>query len=300
MARLCSKGQIKMSDAELKSQEDKKEIEVDEEEFKRRNAEMILSDLITPDNIYVDLALCKDYNIGVLLSFLSEWKKTSQEKNCSALYNHILASLPKYQNRKFDDIPHYFPEFQITQDQFNERLKDPMWARFILHNATITPYIESLIAQIAVNLNHSAVKGKKDEITFIINTYPLRLQPQDHYIIGMYFAQTLKVRASVVYMDMTSLKLEDVVTFDEIYTYHFVDLFSNESVRKGYSELKFVTKRLFVPKLFGNRYDPKMDTESEELKVKTHCDILTLFKFFPVNRCSAISPVDGSQNSKKE
>ena len=134
-------------------------IHIDKAELDRLNQEMIVSDLITPDRLYVDLALIKDFNIGALLSFRDERKDTWK-----TLYQSIITALPEYQIRKFDDLAHYFPEFGLSNQTLRARIYDPEWAGHILHNAPITPFINTLRSQILVNVNHSAVIGKTDPI----------------------------------------------------------------------------------------------------------------------------------------
>lgn len=265
-------------------------IQIDEEELKRLNQEMIMSDLITPDKLYLDLILFKDYTVGALLSFLHEMKKTHSNDERFAIYKSLVDGLPEYQTRKFDDVAHYFPKFGVTTEQVKARIRDPEWTRFILHNAPVTPYIATLKSQIAVNVNHSAVKGKRDPIDLTINTYPLKLNTTDRHIVGLYFAQQLNVRVTVVYRDVTKLTLKDVIGYDELYTYFFADTFNHDCIRNAYTELKFIRKRLFVPKIFGEIYNKEMNTEKEEMLVASRLDILTLFTFFPTRLCSAVSP----------
>ena len=282
-----------MSSTTLKSSDqegDEPPLQIDEEELKRLNQEMIMSDLITPDKIYLDLALFKDFNIGALLSILREMRLTQPDVDRVALYKSIIMGLPEYQNRKFDDIAHHFPKFGVSTEDIHNRFRDPRWVKDILHNSPVTPFLETLRGQLAVNANHSTVSGKRDPVNLVINTYPLKLEEMDRHLVGLYFAQQFKVHVSVIYLDMKQVKLNDVVGYDEIYTYHFIDLFNSEEVREGYTALKFIRKRLFVPRLFGNKHTPGMNTEKEELITTSRCDILTMFKFVPVRLCSALSP----------
>lgn len=269
---------------------EEQKLDIDEKELERLNREMILSDLITPDKLYVDLVLVKDFNIGALLSFLHEMKTTRPDVDRGALYRSIIENLKSYQSRKFDDIAYHFPKFGLTTDDVRARLRDPKWSSYILHNSPITPYVDTLKGQLAVNANHSLVCGKKDHIDIVVNTYPLQLKGMDKHIVGLYFAQQFKVRVNVVYIDMTKITLDDVVGYDEIYTYYFKELFDHEDIRNGYTSLKFIRKRLFVPRIFGLKHTPTLDTEREELVVKSRCDILTMLEFFPAKLCSALMP----------
>lgn len=264
--------------------------QINEAELLAINQRMIESDLITSDWIYADLALFKDYNIGTLLSFYDERKAQLPPEAARALYQSILDVLPDYQQRKFDDLAHYFPKFGLTNAEIQARRRDPKWAGRILHNSPITPFVRTMKAQILTNVNHSRVIGKLDEITVVINTYPLQLSDQNRAVIGIYFADLLKVRVTVKYLDPNTFTLADVIKYDEIYTYYFRELFSHEDILAGYTALKFVSKRLFVPRIFGDTIVVRMDTQREEMIVKTRCDILTQFQYMPSLLCSSVSP----------
>jgi hypothetical protein len=258
---------------------------IDEDELRRLNQEMIVADLITSDRLLVDLALVKDYNIGALLSMRDERPAES-----GTLYGSLLEGLSAYQARKFDDIAHYFPQFGVTNAEIRARQSDPRWGGRVLHSSPITPFMKTLRGQIAVNVNHSTVIGKRDPIDLTINTYPLHLGDRDRHIVGLFFAQELGVRVAVVRLDPADIKLSSIIGYDEIYTYHFRVLMDHEDVRAGYTALKFIRKRLFVPRLFGDVLHHTMDTEQEERVIQTRFDILTLFKFFPTRLCSTPSP----------
>lgn len=267
-----------------------KDFDIDEQELEQLNQDMMLADLITPDRIYIDLALAKDFNIGTLLALRDERKTMLSVEAYSRLYQSILDGLPDYRDRKCDDIAHYFPAFGLTNKQIRERMNDPVWSSYILHNSPVTKFIQTMIEHTAINVNHSSVKCKKDDVHLFINTYPLRLNKIDESIVGLFFAELLKMRVTVQYLDVTKLRLQDVVGYDEIYTYYFKQMMDQEDIRNGYSTLKFIRKRLFVPKLFGETISATLIPEQEERIVKSRFDILTIFKFIPTHICSALLP----------
>lgn len=258
-------------------EKEKPEIKIDEEELKRFNKELIESELITPDKIYVDLVLCKDVNIGAILSFLKERKSSISKQDYVELYKKIIQKLPEYNERKFDDFETIFSFMDITNQQIKERLEDPLYAGWIFYHAPITNYIKIIAAQLALNANHSAVIGKRSPIEITVNTYPLQLTKEYINAIGHFFTSSFGVNVKVLYLDMTNLKLSDIYLFDEIYTYFFKEIFDVEEIRTAYSSLKFVSKRLYVTKLFGSK-NVGRDTEQEALYIQSRLDILTQFK----------------------
>lgn len=273
-----------------KTEKPQKNIHVDDEEMKRFNEESITSNLITPDKIYVDLMLFKDINLSAVLSFLKDRWKTIPLEEYSSLYGQVLDKLPEYNERKFDDFAHIFPFMGVSNAQIKERQQDKSYASWILREAPSTRYVDFFQAQLAVNVNHSAVIGKRDPIEVTINTYPLQLSKEDELFVAVFFAEAFKIHARVIYLDMTTVRLNNIFQFEEMYTYYFHDLFKVEEIRDAYSALRFVKKRLYVPRLFGNNFEKNKPVEKEELYTKTHFDVLTNFEFVPAHIFSTPPP----------
>ena len=268
------------------------EFPIDENELKRFNEEMVTSSLITPDKLYVDLALLKDFNIGVILSILYDRKPHMQVGEYAALYKQLIAELPKYAKRTCDDIEYLFPFLKINNTEFKERFTDPQYTSFILHNSPITRFQHVLTGQLLINTNHSAVVGKKTAINIDINTYPLKLTKYDEYIVGAFVSTLYSVNTTTQYMDLTKIDATHVSKYDEIYTYYLPELLAHQNIRHAYSSMKFIMKRLFVPRIFGKQHEKIQDPIKEELAVKTRMDIMTRLEFFDTEKCSAEIPVD--------
>ncbi len=259
---------------------------IDEAELKRINAEMIEGELITPDHIYLDLALFKDFIIGTLLHVLAERRVTMTPEAYTAFYHEaLLAALPAWRERYFDDVAHSFPKFNLTTDAVRTRMADPAFARDIFYLSPVTQFVALIQAHIAINVNHSAVKGKRNPINLVINTYPLQLSAEDRHVVGIYFANLLRVNVTVILLDPTRVQLNDLVGYDEIYTAYFKQLFDHSpSLLEGFSALRFINKRLFVRRIFGDQYQPHCDITREMMVVKTRMDIMTQFTFVPAFR----------------
>lgn len=252
---------------------------IDEEELRQLNQSMIQSTLITPDHLYVDLRLIKDYNIGCLLSFLKERKADLTPENYEALYKQIIQSLPDYANRKHDDILDLFPFMKVTTEQLQTRLSDEKYAAFIFHHAPITKFMTTLQAQLFVNVNHSAVVGKRNAIEIVVNSYPLRLDEAARVITGSYLSSILKVNIKMLYLDPKHWTFQDMHRYDEIYTYYLKELLDANDIRDAYSTLKFIGKRLFAAKLFNAAPEVTADIATRERITKSHLDILTQFYY---------------------
>jgi hypothetical protein len=264
--------------------------DINEEELKKFNQDMIKSSLITPDQLYVELALLKDLTIGALLSFLKERKEIMTQEMYSSLYDKIIAKLPEYSARSIDDIEHFFPFMGVSTEQLKERLADKRYSAFIFHHAPATKFIDLLKAHLFVNVNHSAVIGKRDPIAITVNTYPLQLTKEDELITGVFLSTTLGINARVVYIELKDIRPETLLKFDEVYTYHLKELMDSEALKTAYSSMRFATKRLFVARLLGGKTDPSRNYDQEDLVARTRFDILTNFNFIPA-RSFSVPPV---------
>ena len=263
-------------------------INIDEETIKKINNEMLTSALITPDFLYIDLRLLKDYNIGCLLSFLKERQKSISAEEYQSLYNQILSSLDEYNQRKFDDINYYFPFMNVDNETFKKRLHDERCASFIFHHSPLTKFMNVLKSQIFVNVNHSAVKGKHDPIEITFNTYPLKLNTQDKSSIGTYISRLLGVNVHVLYLDINNLESVDFTKIDEFYLYYFKEFIETETVRNDFTNLKYLNKKLFVAKLLGNTHTDQKAILQDEHIIRTRMDICSNFQFLPAHIFSTV------------
>lgn len=274
------------------------EFNIDKAQFDKLNEEAITSSLITPDRLYMDLALIKDLTIGVIISFLYDKKEHISNEEYSSLYKQMIDGLPKYIDRTFDDFEYLFPFLNKTNKEFEERLHDPKYAKFILHNAPITQFKDVLTGQLFINKNHSAVINKIDAIELTVNTYPLKLDKTDEYIVAKFLADNYKVNVNVLYIDLKNIDDKHVLKYDEIYTYFPRELFESSSIRKAYTEMKYIKKRLFLPRIFfGKYYKDNFDIVKEELLIQTRMDILTNLKYFPASNCSTVLPTIATKTS---
>lgn len=255
----------------------------DDRERKRLNEEVLLGSLITPDRLYVDLALAKDYLIGALLDVYQLPTVVPDTR-----YIAIVEGLKGWSQRHFDDIALHFPSLKQTTAVLRHRLQDPQRAAWIFYRSPTTPFITTLSAQIAVNVNHSAVIGKKDPIFLTLNTHPLVLAERERHIAGLFFSQLLRVTVEVVCRDPATVSLEEYLSYDEIYTAYFVEYFAREDIRNAYTALKAVSKRLFVRRIFGDAPTPTMHIEQQQTYIQARMDVLTQFTFIPPTMFSAI------------
>lgn len=259
----------------------------DPEELKAINDQMIQSQLITPDRLYVDLAIMRDFGIGAIMSHAFE----KGEQEARRVYSHVFGNMKAYQRRYFFDPLHYFPECGMTRSQLTERLLDPKYSDHIFRAAPVTEFLALLGTHIAVNVNHSAVKGKTDKpITITLNTYPLTLSEETKKLIAVYLATTFGVEVRIWREDLSEISLKKIFAFDEYYLYYIKEFSHNQAIHKSLSDGEFSEKRIFGIPVCGYEVDKSRSDKSlaqELLLVESRLNVLTLgYKHIPIEKCS--------------
>ena len=105
------------------------------EELNAKQAADLKSELFTPDVIYMELRLLKDYTIGALLALASEKSKEEGER----LYKSIRGRLIGYDMRMIDDVTPFFPDFGLTTDQIEDVIKDPAYTCLFYTSPSLRP-----------------------------------------------------------------------------------------------------------------------------------------------------------------
>ncbi len=249
--------------------------------------------LITPDHIYIDLELAKDYRLGCVFSFLDE----RPPQDASHAYHVIKQNLYDYQLRKYHETHPYFFDLGITDAMIEERLKDPAYADQIFTRSPSTHFIESLKTQLSINVNHSQVKEKwtrvelskgryrreYDDVTFYINTYPLQLSEAVRNLVGRFFTDNYNVNTVILCQDITRVSVSTVKAFDEMYVIHLGRVLDNKLINKALSDMQLKPKRIFAPMMF-DRHRKTVNAKAYEAEVnflKVYLDVLCTFEWIP-------------------
>lgn len=256
-------------------------VNVDQRHLERVNNLLMHDMLITPDNIYIDIALLRDLNIGAALTLFGNYK---EQRDIEDHYKLILENVEKYRDRQFEDFCHYIPGLHMTTDDIQNRLKDTEYSDRIFRHAPSTSFVDTFSAQLAVNINHSSVIGKTDPIAVTINTYPLKLSDENQRIIAAAFTYLFDVTTKTVYADPAQQTSEFWLSFDEIYTMYINDVMSsNDNTKQAFSEMKFVGKRIISSNILKSRYINNFDYEKEKLLIHAQANVLLMMGFHYVD-----------------
>ena len=262
-----------------------------EQQMKEFAEAMVKQRMITPDRLYVDLALLKDLHIGAIMALAF----SEGEDKARQVYKVIQKNLTRYRQRYFFDPAHYFSASGYTSDQIFSALNNPKMADDIYRMAPMTGFLNTLVTHMRVNANHSAVIGKKDDITVVVNTYPLRLSEPFATALMVYLGDTLTANVALRTCQMRSFSFSELKRFDEFYLYYIHEFSNHPDVKKALSDMAFINKRVFAIPTCGYTYQLGRSRESliQELAYVDATLGVTLdtFKFIPINQCSpALAP----------
>ena len=232
------------------------------EELNARQAADLKSELFTPDVIYLELRLLKDYTIGALLALAAEKDADEGER----LFASIKKRLIGYDMRVIDDVAEFFPDFGLTTDEIEAVIADPQYTDRILMYAPGTQFIVALIENLRINVNHSEVddrfeKVRLDErghylknwrdVTYVVNTWPLPSPTgRSLHMIQEFMARTFQSNVIVISHDPKTLESKYYTTCDEFNFYQIGRHFENPNFADPTIRLGFANKSVFSSMVF--------------------------------------------------
>ena len=258
------------------------------EMMRELNMGALKNDLITPNFLYLDLALMRDLQIGAMMSIAFETGETEARR----IYSIIKKNQKEYNKRYFLDASYYFKESNYSYTNIMDRLNDSKYADSIFNFSPITKFINIISTHMAINVNHSAIADNSSTpIRMAINTFPLKLSDHVNKAYGLHIADLFGVETVVFCKNVAEYNyLEDLDNFDEFYLYHIYEFSHNKTIKEAFQDDNFSDKKIFAIPICGNTYDPKRTIKSlaEELVlIESHLNIFVeKFKFIPMVDCS--------------
>lgn len=253
---------------------------------------------ITPDKIYLDAGLLRDFRLGAAIStFLNDPPNQAQEK-----FAHILERLPIYKNRAFYDVPYYFPKLSVTNEQIDTLLttSDDQTQNMIYRLAPATPFSEVLHSHTSINTNHSSAKGHDAHIVYTINTYPLRLNNLNKRATAEFFALHLGVSTRFICTPTIELPKQEFADIDEFYLTDVQEFLKNPEIFDAVDTLTFSEKRIFAAKNFGTTTAFAMNVRRAEALIQLSLTSGSKdFKFIPGEWITPKPPEPEQQPAKQ-
>lgn len=247
-------------------------------------SQMVEQNLITFDEMYLDLALVRDFFLGAIYSLIAERPKDEALKNIA----YVKANLKPYQMRLYHSVEQIFPELGFTNKQVKDRLRDKTKSNLIFRLSPTTEYVGILKYLILVNMNNSKLVEKynkvsmgkgyyvKDShpITFHLNTYPLEIT--DPSLLGLivgFFTENYQVNVKPFCKDLAEIEGPLIGKIEEFHVYDLDAFLRNDCVKLNLEMggedssdiLKNLNilfkKRFFAPMIFDGERDSNIDRE---------------------------------------
>jgi len=237
---------------------------IDWSALEQYNTRMIEEGLHAPDRIYIDLDFIKDTQLSrVLLN-----SDLTKEK-----YEALLQKIPEYRERVL-----YTFDFGISP---NIAMRDSV----VFRMAPATEFLETWFPKyLMVNVNHSAVLGKRETIEVVINTFPLVLPKDDRAHLCTYLAKRFGISVTAISKDPKDLPYTFWKCFQDLFVYRpnkgFMD---RDEIRLAFTEMKFDKCRLYVPRLADTKV-----TDDNFVGEAAYMSIMTTFQFLPAHLLSPV------------
>lgn len=284
------------------------------------NEKFLEGELICPDKIYLDLGLIKDINLGVLFAMI--FSRPTAQKD----YTYITSNLKAYQIRTFDDPLKYFPELNISQEDFDAFLSNEANHKLIYTLAPFTVYHYVLRDNLKKNSRHALMKqkytdrpipGKKDfvrdynDITFFVNTYPLKLTNFHKASLQKLLGDSLGIGVMILETSIETLPINAMLAIEEFNVYSLPKFLDNQGINKALGEEKFIGKYVYAPLLFeresleviNQNDDPDKFFHTEKSKLEAVMSLCCFFNWLEAARyCVDLSvfEVEGDTEDKDE
>lgn len=273
--------------------DDQAEKPLSEDLIRQLSNDEITGSLITPDKIYLDVAMLKDLYIGTLLSFLyipysDELPKLREDEG----YQYLMSRLPEYRKRDFNDMLVCFPKYGITTEMVHERMYDPAHSDMIFACSPGSAFLRTLWSQLAINVNHSTVAGKREPIVLTVNTYPLKLNKENTDLLGAFIVAQFGVTVIPICISPETYPVDQFVKFDEYYIYHYKPFSDRKDIQQLFYKLLMLKKWLFVPRYFGYKFNPLLNLKNAITRDVSQISAAIQFKYLTMDLVSVPLPVE--------
>lgn len=189
------------------------------------NQKMIEKDLWTPDNLYLEFSLCKDYTLGCVYYLLKHDPRFN--KHPGVILKKINEKMSVWQDRVWDDFEWVYPNLPIKNKHIEALLADTSKHDEIFRISPNTVYYILLRDDLLANINHTHVRGDFtriyiDEsqegrhfrtykpISMTVNTYPIQLTKARQDMVGKYLAELYSVDVTIISRDPSMYGPSDI------------------------------------------------------------------------------------------
>lgn len=270
-----------------------KKLPFDEAKLQELNEKAIRSQLFTPDNLYIELGLIKDFSLGAI-NFDVIVLQQDQEKY-NALQPKILEIMEAYQTREYDTVEPYFESLGYNNEKIDAILNNTEYHDQLFTVSPVSNFFRYLSRHMLRNQNNSRPAKKytrKDigpkqfvieamPVTATINTYPLTISPGILQAVAVELGEALGVNIRFINKNPATFDKSDwdswMESIDCFYIDNLTRFSDSDFVISMQHELQFVGSYWFVRKRFGREREALMVGHSIEEDIKQNMAILMQF-----------------------
>jgi hypothetical protein len=277
---------------------------IDPKTLESMNEKAIRNSFFTPDHVYIELGLLKDFAIGAVYTDLVV--NQSNPDLFKQAQSHFLTILPHYQSRLFDTVEPWFTPIGYTDQKVDQLIADPGNHDRIFLLSPTSKFLETLIKETFRNINHSGPANKVEkamisakeyvlnplEITYTFNTYPLKLSPKILASLAVTLGESLGVNIRFIAKDPDLFDADDWQSWmNKIDCFYLNDtgrFVGSQLCLEKIGNLEFMGRYLFGRKRLQREY--KVSTQGLDLNTEFHRAVARLgmmcdFDWMPGDQC---------------
>ena len=217
-------------------------------------------------DIYIDLTYLHDIYLGGILHMTAD----------KPVYKYIKDQLERYNIRMIPDHASHFPELNISEDELFSYISNPQVCSDLIKISPPTDMYHALSTINRATIYDNKCKISKDvktieTLTYVINTYPLKLSKEDMIFLKSRFmlgCGTTNLKFGVICQPSWNMNVNVYSRFDVMYVYDFYRWCDDKT--------SIAHQLLFKeggPMMYTNIYIPPRITNPEILeKVKEYTD----------------------------
>ena len=151
------------------------------------NEKAIQNQFFTPDNVYLELGLFKDFSIGAV--YMEHIVIKQDEEKFNEIQTKLLPLMRDYQKRVYDTVEPFFEHIGYLDRDVDAILSKKEFHDYIFMLSPVTKFLQTIVRHTVRNQNHSRPANKYEkkkiddahyvmeavDLTYRINTYPLTL-----------------------------------------------------------------------------------------------------------------------------
>lgn len=248
---------------------DKSEKPFDRDQLEALNAKTLQNEFFTPDDVYIELSLMKDFPIGVV--YADAMNKDETGALFREIQTAILPHIEQYQKRMYDTVTPFFGTLGYNDETIEHLLAGGVTHDHVFLVSPSTKFLYTLIRATARNQNHSGPANKFNKrslntnqyvldvipITYHFNTFPLTISSSILEKMATELGEALGVNIRFLNKDPSLFDEKDWDTWLKEIDCFYLDSFGrfNRSafLLQKQSDMEFMGRYIFARKRFETR-----------------------------------------------